>query len=56
MGTSPWPVIMITGRPESMPINRFRKAIPSIPGILMSLTTTPGNSGPIPFNASSALA
>ncbi len=56
MGTSPCPVIMITGRPESWPIRRFRNAIPSMPGILMSLTTTPWKSGPITFSASSALA
>ena len=56
IGTSPWPVIMMTGRPESMPIRRLRNAIPSMPGILMSLTTTPAKSGPMTFSASSALA
>jgi len=33
---------MITGNPLSRLISRLRKAIPSIPGILMSETTTPG--------------
>jgi hypothetical protein len=42
MGTSPWPVIMITGRLESMLSSRFRKAMPPMPGIFMSLITTPG--------------
>ncbi len=42
MGTSPWPVIMITGRAESVLISRLRKVMPSIPGILMSEITIPG--------------
>ncbi len=42
IGTSPCPVIMITGRPESTLISRFRNCIPSMPGIFMSDTTTPG--------------
>ncbi len=41
IGTSPWPVIMMTGRPLSWLISRFSNAMPSMPGILMSLTTTP---------------
>ena len=56
IGTSPWPVIMMTGSPESSPINRLRNAIPSMPGMRMSETTTPGQSAPITFSASSALA
>ena len=56
MGTSPWPVIMMTGRLLSSCIRRLRNAIPSMPGMRMSLTTTPGQSGPITFSASSALA
>ena len=55
MGTSPWPVIRITGRPESSPIRRLRKAIPSMPGIRISETTMPGQSDPMTFSASSAL-
>jgi len=42
MGTSPWPVIMMTGRALSMLISRFRSVMPSMPGILMSQTTRPG--------------
>ena len=56
IGTSPWPVIMMTGRPESMPISRLRNAMPSMPGMRISETTTPGQSAPITFSASSALA
>ena len=42
MGTSPCPVIMMTGNALSTLIRRLRNCIPSMPGILMSLTTTPG--------------
>jgi hypothetical protein len=42
MGTSPWPVIMITGSALSLPISFLRNCIPSMPGILMSEITMPG--------------
>jgi hypothetical protein len=42
MGTSPWPVIMITGRLESELMSFLRNCIPSMPGILISVTTMPG--------------
>ena len=42
MGTSPCPVIMITGRLLSMPLTFRRNCIPSMPGILMSVTMIPG--------------
>ncbi len=54
MGTSPWPVIMITGSAESWLISRLSSAIPSMPGMRMSVTTTPGQSEPTTFRASSA--
>ena len=42
MGTSPWPVIMITGSALSDPISLRKNCIPSMPGILMSEITIPG--------------
>ena len=42
MGTSPWPVIMITGSALSVPISFFRNCMPPMPGILMSEITIPG--------------
>jgi len=42
IGTSPCPVIMITGSELSAPISFFRNAMPPMPGILMSVTTMPG--------------
>ena len=42
IGTSPCPVIMITGRAPSWLISRRRSDMPSMPGILMSEMTMPG--------------
>ena len=42
MGTSPCPVIMITGKVLSLPISFLRNCIPSMPGILISEITIPG--------------
>ena len=56
IGTSPWPVIMMTGSALSCPISFFRNCIPSMPGIRMSEITMPGYSGPSTRSASSALA
>ena len=45
IGTSPWPVIRITGRPGSIDCSRRSSAMPSMPGMRMSLMTTPGEVG-----------
>ena len=47
IGTSPWPVIRITGRPGSIDCSRRSSAMPSMPGMRMSLITTPAKSGPM---------
>ncbi len=47
---------MMTGSEESALISLLRNCIPSMPGMRMSLMTTPGNSGVIFLSASSALA
>ena len=54
IGTSPWPVIRITGNPGSIDWRRRSSAIPSIPGMRMSLITTPSKSGPSSLSANSA--
>ena len=54
IGTSPCPVIRITGRPGSTDCSRRSSAMPSMPGILMSVTTMPGKSGASDFSALSA--
>ena len=41
IGTSPCPVIIITGKLLSIPLTFFRNCIPSIPGILISVTMIP---------------
>ncbi|MCY1401164.1 hypothetical protein D9M71_162760 [compost metagenome] len=43
-GTSPWPVISSTGSSASWACNCSSNCRPSIPGMRMSLTTTPGQS------------
>ena len=54
IGTSPWPVIRMTGRPGSIDCSRRSSAMPSMPGMRMSLMTTPAKSGPSAFSAGSA--
>ena len=56
IGTSPCPVIIITGKLLSIPLTFLRNCIPSIPGILISVTMIPGKSRFRPFSASPALA
>jgi hypothetical protein len=47
---SPWPVIMIAGRPRFSAFSRSSRAIPPMPGIKASVTRLPGSifSGPWP--------
>ena len=54
IGTSPCPVIRITGRPGSTDCSRRSSAMPSIPGMRMSEITTPPKSAWIAFSAASA--
>ncbi|MNF55425.1 hypothetical protein D3C84_368830 [compost metagenome] len=56
MGTSPWPVTMITGSSASSACRRSSSAKPSMPGMRTSLTTTPAKSGVSSASASSARA
>ena len=46
IGTSPWPVIRITGSPGSIDCSRRSSAMPSMPGMRMSLMTIPAKSAP----------
>ena len=52
---SPWPVISTTGNSGSRPMSSCKKAMPSIFGRRISLTTTPRKSRPRRRRASSAL-
>ena len=54
IGTSPCPVIRITGMPGSTDWSLRRSAMPSMPGMRMSLTTTPGKSELSSLSAGSA--
>ena len=53
---SPWPVISMTGRSGSRACTSRSSAMPSIPGMRISLTMTPGKSGVSACSALAALA